>query len=154
MIFKTILVKSTCTAPPHDHHHLRYIRKIEYCAAYHLCRAIILPAQSQALVHELMPWQEIPIGGLAEVETTEEVENGTRLSTTKLSATLCHRFQLPSTPTAFRLTDVQGRQYLVGTAQQPFPLVKQEESIGSNAASQTAFTMTIQHTSEISLVFV
>ena len=116
MIFQTILVKSTCTAPPHDHHHFRYIRKIEYCTAYHLRRAIILPAQSQALIGEPMPWQEIPIVGLTEVETNEEVENGTRLSTTKLSVTLCRHFQLPTNPTAFRLTDTRGTTYLLDTA--------------------------------------
>lgn len=127
MIFQTILVKSTCTAPLHDHHHLRYIHKIEYCAAYHLRRAIILPAQRQALVREPMPWQELPIVGLAEVETNEEVENGTRLTTTKLTATLCRRFQLPTAPTAFRLTDTRGNTYLLGTAEHPYPLITQSQ---------------------------
>ena len=107
---------------------LRYIHKIEYCAAYHLRRAIILPALSQALVHEPMPWQEIPIVGLAEVETNEEVENGTRLTTTKLTATLCRHFQLPTTHTAFRLTDTRGTTYLLGTSEHPYPLITQTQT--------------------------
>lgn len=131
---------------------LRYIRKLEYCAAYHLRRAIILPAQSQALVHKPMPWQEIPIIGLAEVETTEEVENGTRLSTTKLNATLCHRFQIPTTPIAFRLTDTRGNTYLLGTAEHPYPLITQTQTHAPTPSSPTAFTLTIQHTAENSLV--
>lgn len=136
MIFQTILVKSTCTAPPHDHHHFRYIRKIEYCAAYHLRRAIILPAQSQALVREPIPWQEIPLVGLASLEVTDKVENGVRIYTSKLTATLCKPFLHPKRPSAFRLTDVQGKQYLLGTAQSPYPLISQIESIGENASSQ------------------
>lgn len=131
---------------------LRYIRKIEYCAAYHLRRAIILPAQSQALVHEPMPWQEIPIVGLAEVETTEEVENGTRLTTTKLTASLCRRFQLPTTPTAFRLTDTRGNTYLLGTAERPYPLITQAQTHAATPSERTGFTLTIQHTAENSLV--
>lgn len=102
---------------------LSYIRKIEYCAAYHLRRAIILPAQSQALVREPMPWQEIPIAGLAEVETTEEVENGTRLSTTKLTATLCHSFKFAIVPYAFCLSDVRGNKYILGTSESPYPKI-------------------------------
>lgn len=133
---------------------LRHIRKIEYCAAYHLKRAIILPAQAKALVREPMPWQELPLVGLASLEVTDEVENGVRIYTSKLTATLCKPFLHPKRPSAFRLTDVQGKQYLVGTALQPFPLVKQEESIASSAASQTAFTITIQYSSENSLVFI
>lgn len=131
---------------------LRYIRKIEYCAAYHLRRAIILPAQSQALVHEPMPWQEIPIVGLTEVETTEEVENGTRLSTTKLTATLCHHFQLPTTPTAFRLTDTRGNTYLLGTAEHPYPLITQAQTHTPTSSERTTHTLTIQHTVENSLL--
>lgn len=152
MIFQTILVKSTCTAPLHDHHHFRYIRKIEYCAAYHLKRAIILPAQAIALVREPMPWQGIPIVGLAEVETTEEVENGTRLTTTKLTATLCHHFQLPNTPTAFRLTDTRANTYLLGTSLHPYPLITQTQTHGPTPAGRTAFTLTIQHAAENSLL--
>lgn len=130
---------------------LRHICKIEYCAAYHLRRAIILPAQSQALVQEPMPWQEIPIVGLAQVETTEEVENGTRLSTTKLSATLCHRFQLPTTPTAFRLTDVQGKHYLLGTSEHPYPLITQTETHPNTSPETSTFALHVEHIAKISL---
>lgn len=122
---------------------LRHIKKIEYCAAYHLRRAIILPAQSQALVQEPMPWQGLPLVGLASLEVTDEVENGVRLYTSKLTATLCKQFQHPTRPSAFRLTDVQGRQYLLGTALQPFALVAQNENIGNAPSSSTANTLTV-----------
>lgn len=152
MIFQTILVKSTCTAPLHDHHHFRYIRKIEYCAAYHLKRAIILPAQAIALVREPMPWQELPLVGLASLEITDEVENGVRIYTSKLTATLCKSFLHPKRSSAFRLTDVQGNQSLLGTDQSPYPLISQTESIGENAPSHTAFVITIQYKAENSLI--
>ncbi|MBR4553038.1 MAG: hypothetical protein IKO20_04900 [Bacteroidaceae bacterium] len=127
---------------------LHHIKKIEYCAAYHLKRAIILPAQSRALIKDVMPWQEIPIVGLAEVETTEEVENGTRLSTTKLTATLCKRFQIPTRHLAFRLTDVQNNQYFLGTSDSPYPLITQKENHEDKAATPTTHILSIQLTSE------
>ena len=101
---------------------LRHIRKIEYCAAYHLKRAIILPAQAIALVREPMPWQEIPIVRFAKLESIEDVENGVRIYTSKLTATLCKPFLHPKRPSAFRLTDVQGQTYLLGTSEKPHPL--------------------------------
>ena len=131
---------------------LRHIKKIEYCAAYHLKRAIILPAQSRALIKDVMPWQEIPIIGLTEVETTEEVENGIRLSTTKLTATLCKRFQSSSKPLAFRLTDVQGKQYLLGTVRSPYPLITQMESHEDKAAATTTYILSIHHIAEKTLL--
>lgn len=131
---------------------LRHIRNIEYCAAYHLKRAIILPAQAIALVREPMPWQELPLVGLASLEVTDEVDNGVRIYTSKLTATLCKQFLYPKRPSAFRLTDVQGKQYLLGTAQSPYPLISQTESIGGKSVSQTAYVITIQHKAEISLI--
>lgn len=131
---------------------LRHIRKIEYCAAYHLKRAIILPAQAIALVREPMPWQELPLVGLASLEVTDEVENGVRIYTSKLTATLCKPFLHPKRPSAFRLTDVQGKLYLLGTAQIPYPLISQTVSIEDNAHSQTASVITIQQKTENSLI--
>lgn len=133
---------------------LRHIKKVEYCAAYHLKRVIILPAQAIALVREPMPWQELPLVGLASLEVTDEVENGVRIYTSKLTATLCKSFLHPKRPSAFRLTDVQGNQSLLGTAQSPYPLISQTESIGENSVLQTAYIISIQHKSEISLIII
>lgn len=152
MIFQTILVKSTCTAPLHDHHHLRYIRKIGYCAAYHLKRAIILPAQAIALVREPMPWQELPIVGLASLDFTEEVEKGTRTTTAKLSAKLCKSINLPISPLSFRLTDVQGRTFLLGTAESPHPLVTFAKNVAENPSGEARQVLSLECKSTFGLL--
>ena len=131
---------------------LLYIKKIEYCAAYHLKRAIILPAQAIALVREPMPWQELPLVGLASLEVTNEVDNGVRIYTSKLTATLCKPFLHPKRPSTFRLTDVQGKQYLLGTAQSPYPLITQKESIERNTNSYTTSVLEIHHRTDKSLI--
>ena len=80
--------------------------------------------------------------GLASLETSEAVEKGVRKHTAKLSATLCGgRLALPSCPLAYRLTCVNGRQYLLGTADPPFPLTAQEVKMLGNAAEITAVSL-------------
>ena len=131
---------------------LRHIRKIEYCAAYHLKRAIILSAQAIALVREPMPWQELPLVGLASLEVTDEVENGVRIYTSKLTATLCKPFQHSSRPSAFRLTDVQGRTYLLGTSYFPFPLVTQTLTCTTDNSKSFTTIISINHISIVPLL--
>lgn len=99
-----------------------------------------------------MPWQELLLVGLASLKVTDEVENGVRIYTSKLTATLCKPFLHPKRPSAFRLTDVQGKQYLLGTAQSPYPLVSQTENIGENAHSQTVDVFIIQYISAYTLI--
>ena len=126
---------------------LRHICKVEYCAAYHLKSAIILPAQAKALVGEPMPWQELPIVGLASLEVTDEVENGVRIYTSKLTATLCKSFLHPKRPSAFRLTDVQGKQYLLGTAKSPYPLISQALSCTTDSSKGSTTILSINYLS-------
>lgn len=82
--------------------------------------------------------------GLASLETSEAVEKGVRKHTTKLSATLCGgHLALPSRPLAYRLTCVNGRQYLLGTADPPFPLTMQEVKMPGNAAETSAVSLVV-----------
>lgn len=123
---------------------LLHINRIDYCEAYHLVSAIVLPETASVLIREPMPWQRLPMVGLASLETSEAVEKGVRKHTTKLSATLCGgRLALPSRPLAYRLTCVNGRQYLLGTADPPFPLASQEVSLPSNAAETSAVKLVV-----------
>lgn len=126
---------------------LRHICKVEYCAAYHLKSAVILPAQAKALVQEPMPWQELPLVGLASLEVNDEVENGVRMYTSKLTATLCKPFQNSSRPSAFRLTDVQNRTYLLGTSYSPYPFVSQTLSCTTESSKSSTTVLSINHQS-------
>ena len=82
--------------------------------------------------------------GLATLETSEAVEKGVRKHTAKLFATLCGgRLVLPSCSLAYLLTCVNGRQYLLGTADPPFPLTTQEEKWPGNAAETLAVSLVV-----------
>ena len=100
-----------------------------------------------------MPWQRIDIAGLAALETSEEVEKGVRLFTTKLTATLAaERMPLPERPLAYRLTTVGGQQFLLGTAFRPFPLTVQETVAPSRAAEVSAVSLSVKWTSDVPLL--
>lgn len=123
---------------------LLHIHRIDCCEAYHLASAIVLPETASVLICEPMPWKRLPMVGLATFETSEEVKKGVRTHSAKLTATLCGgRLALPSRPLAYRLTCVNGRQYLLGTADPPFPLTAQEVKMPGNAAETSAVALVV-----------
>ena len=129
---------------------LLHIHRIDCCEAYHLASAIVLPETASVLLCKPMPWKQLPMVGLATLETSEEVKKGVRTHSAKLSATLCGgRLALPSRPLAYRLTGVNGRQYLLGTADPPFPLTTQEDKRPGNAAETSAVSLVVSQLSQI-----
>lgn len=118
---------------------LLYIHKIEWCEAYHLKSALLMPHDRRVILRDVVPWRTLPIVGLAALETSEEVEDGVRLHTTKLSATLEETFVFPERPIAFLASSVNGSRFLIGTAQRPFPLTVQEKQL-PNQTSEMSYT--------------
>ena len=134
---------------------LLHIHRIDFCEANHLVSAIVLPETASVLIREPIPWQRLPLVGLASLETSEAVEKGVRKHTAKLSATLCGgRLALPSHPLAYRLTCINGRQYLLGTADPPFPLTTQEEKRPGNAAETSAVSLVVSQHSFVPLLLI
>ena len=132
---------------------LLHIHRIDCCEAYHLASAIVLPETASVLLREPMPWKQLPMVGLATLETSEEVKKGVRTHSAKLTATLCGgRIALPLRPLAYRLTCVNGRQYLLGTADPPFPLTAQEVKIPGNAAETSAVSLVVSWVTYIAVI--
>lgn len=127
---------------------LLYIHKIEYCEAKHLKSAIFLPDHYMVILKEVMPWREVPIVGLAALETGDELDNGVRLHTQKLTATLETEYVFPQSPTVFLITAVNGMLYLIGTADAPYPLIEQNAILSSNAAENTITVLDVNLTSQ------
>jgi hypothetical protein len=122
---------------------LLYIHKIEWCEAYHLKSALLMPHDRRVILRDVVPWRTLPIVGLAALETTEEIENGVRLHTTKLSATLEETFVFPEQPIVFLASSVNGSRFLIGTPQRPFPLISHETIIPNNSSEASYTQITI-----------
>jgi hypothetical protein len=131
---------------------LLYIHKIEYCEAKYLKSAIYLPDHFKVILKEVMPWREVPIVGLAALETGDELDNGVRLHTQKLTATLETEYVLPQSPTVFLITSVNEMQYLIGTSNIPFPLIQQNTILSSNASENAITELVVNYTSQNPLI--
>ena len=99
-----------------------------------------------------MPWREVPIVGLAALETGNELDNGVRLHTQKLTATLETEYVFLQSPTAFFITAVNGTQYLFGTSDAPYPLIQQNTILSSNAVENAITELIVNFTSRIPLI--
>ena len=110
-----------------------------------------MPHDRRAILRDVASWRTLPIVGLAALETSEEMENGVRLHTTKLSATLEETFVFPERPIAFLASSVNGSRFLVGTAQRPFPLVSQNTNLPSNSAENCVTEMVVNLSSNFSI---
>lgn len=131
---------------------LRYINKIECCNSIHLSQVITYPEQRIAYATGYIPFAVVPTVGLASLSTEEDVSNGTRTHKTVLKATLCSALeQNESEILVFRLTDVEGRQYLLGSNERPFPLVTHSMSCPDKSSERSVITLTVEMQSNIPL---
>ena len=122
---------------------MRYIHKIEKAAAKHLAMLQIMPDGVHALMPSYVPWEEIPIVGLAGLEVSDESADGVRTYTSKLTATLKDRPLPDAEPMAYRLTQTDGRQWLLGCAERPLPLTTIVDTHPDRAAEKCACTLTV-----------
>lgn len=108
--------------------HLR-LHHLTLCMKFSL---LVFHDHFKVILNEVMPWREVPIIGLAALETGDELDNGVRLHMQKLTATLETEYVFPPSPTTFLITAVNGMQYLIGTVDAPFPLIQQNTILSSN----------------------
>ncbi len=121
---------------------LRYINRVDMCPARHLHLVRPLPDGVHAYAPDYVPWESLCISGLAALEVTDNVEDGVRTFTSKLTLTLADRPALPNGPVGFRLTTTGGEELLLGLAFRPFPTVALSDSLPSKPASACACTLT------------
>ena len=99
-----------------------HITHIEHTPLKHMRRLVASPDCASCFLSEEVLWTPICIVGLASLEVTDEVTDGTRLYTTKLSYTLAQRPTPDAEPMAYRLTLADGRQLIFGTTLRPYPV--------------------------------
>lgn len=113
-----------------------HIHKISYCPATLAGEIHYLPERESAIAATGTPWQPLLIAGLAQLEVTEERENGLPKFSAKLTAKLCTERLLMTnaSPLIYRLTTAAGRKLLLGLPRQPYPLTVQNVTIPKSAA--------------------
>lgn len=119
-----------------------FITALQYCAASQLTGVQAFPPSSVAIVSGLPDLKDLPIAGLASLEVSEETQDGQRIFTSKLTATLCGTFDAPTAPIALLATLTDGTRMLLGTSSRPFPLTTITTKRPDKASEQSAQTLT------------
>ena len=122
---------------------IRNIKKVEIIEVQHLSTVKALPGLREVYVPYYIPCEEIPIVGLASLNISDSVGDGIRTYTSKLTATIVKRLTHCSEVRALRLTDVQGRRYLMGGADRPYPLFLQEDKYADRPGEVSACSLTV-----------
>ena len=115
-----------------------YINKVELIEAGQLSTTTFF--NQGAKVSEDLPFTELCTIGLSNFEISDKVENKVRIFHHSLKAKLTERLNVGNRKLCFRLTAVDGTQYMIGTDSRPYPLVQQEE-LHSSELSQSCVVM-------------
>ena len=62
----------------------------------------------------------------------------------KLQAKLCRSVTLPASSFSFRITDVQGKTFLLGTTVATHPFVAIDAKVADNPGNEAKYTFTLQ----------
>lgn len=102
---------------------------------------------------------ELPSASLIECQTSSETVYEETLYTTVLSFLMKDNPQarpllceLTQKECCFRVTDVYGQKYLLGTGRRPFPIVKPSFQSGGKGSETRAFTVEIRYVHTHSLL--
>ena len=120
---------------------ITYINKVEIIEADLLGSSTFL--SKGVYLESGLDWSPLCLVGLVSWEITEKVEGKSRIYHHSLKAKLSERVEVGNHKWCFRLTAVDGSQYLVGTSSRPYPLVQQVDSHPSEAGSSCAVMMEV-----------
>lgn len=122
---------------------MRYINKIEKAAVKHLAMLQIMPDGVHAFMPSYVPWEVVPIVGLAGLEVSDERADGVRVFTSKLTATLADSPMADAEPMAWLLTQVDGSKLLLGCAERPMAIATTTDTRPDRAAEKCACLLTV-----------
>ena len=130
---------------------LQNIKHVEYLEARYLTN-IQLVKNDKVMLNYWRNFTEHPIAGLAQCEVSQAVDNGTRLTTVKLSYHSACALDVDNLRLAWRITTVTGEQYLIGTTEQPFPVTIVQNNFPDEETEKSGYTVTVTWKTPLSLL--
>lgn len=120
---------------------IRYINKVEVIDAEYLASSTFF--SKGVKLDDALTFVPLCMIGLATFEISEKVESKNRLFHHSLKAKLSERIDVGNRKLCFRLTAVDGTQYMMGSDSRPYPLVFQDESHPSDAGQSCAVILDV-----------
>lgn len=125
-----------------------YITHISRAPANHTQTILPCPDNRHAIpTAAYIPWEPLCIVSLASLEVTDEMRDGIRIYTTKLTFQTHQPLPPDTTPFAYHLTLTDHTHLLLGTAQRPHPLRTTTDTREDRPTGKSTITHTITWTS-------
>lgn len=115
----------------------------------HMRRLFPCPDGLTAYLSEHVEWQPVCMVGLASLEVTDEVADGVRRYTSKLTYTTATRPAPSAAPLAYRLTLADGVQLIIGTDMRPYPITTVTETHEDKPSGRASCTVQVEQKSAL-----
>nr|DAY94257.1 MAG TPA: hypothetical protein [Caudoviricetes sp.] len=126
------------------------IKTVDYCFADELILKDAGLLQEGDIVSPLVTFYPYCLVGLGKCEVQYKIEGGQDLYETKVTFFVSDKPERFNRFLCFRLTTVQGSQYLIGTDNRPFPLMTWKEINPSSASERKGYEVTITYKNIVS----
>lgn len=131
---------------------LNNIVKVEWILSPRHMRNLVLLDDHQVVLQYYRPFQALCLDGMAQVEVSEAVDDGYRLTTVRLTAHTTEDWHVDNRRLCWRVTTVDGRQFLIGLDEQPWPVVTVADAYPDKATERSGKTITVTWTTPLGLL--
>lgn len=131
---------------------LNNIIKVEWIISPRHMRNVILLDDHKAFLQYYRPFNAICLDGMASCEASESIEDGSRLTTVRLTAHTADDFQVDNRRLCWRITTVEGEQFLIGLDEQPWPVTTVVDTFPDKATERSGKTITVTWTTALGLL--
>ena len=128
------------------------ICKVEWIISPRHMRNVVLVDDHTVLLQYYRPFHALCLDGLAECEASESLENGSRVTTVKLTAHTTEDFHVDDRRLCWRITTVNGTQYIIGLDEQPWPVTTIVDTYPDKATDRSGKTVTVTWTTALGLL--
>ena len=121
-----------------------HVTHIERTPLFHMSRLIPDTNGLTAYFSEEVLWQPLCTIGLPSLEVTDEITDGVRRFTTRLTYTLAQRPAPDEQPYAYRITLGNGVQLILGLDLRPYPIATITDSHEDKASGRASCTVQVE----------
>lgn len=121
-----------------------FVTHIEATPIKHMQHLVASPDGLTGYLTEVVVWQTVCTVGLGTLEVSDELTDGCRLFTTRLTYTTPQRPAPVAEPQAYRLTLADGRQLVVGVPMRPYPLTTITDTHEGKASGAAACQVKVE----------
>lgn len=102
---------------------------------------------------ESTPWEQLPVKVPARLTISDKIEDGVRLHTAQLIFRTCEDVDSRERM-VYRATCADGRQYLIGTNDRPYPITNVSEAHADNMTDNQLQEVTVSYTSAARIPYI